>query len=258
MGAEFIDYIIADETLIPAASQKFYSEKPIYLPHHYQAQDDELPIASETPSRSSLGLPESGFVFCAMNNTFKITPSEFDIWMRLLKKVNGSVLWLREGNRWAKENLLKEAQARGVNPDRLVFAKKCGHEKYLAQFRQADLYLDTFVYNAGATASNALWAGLPVLTKLGQGYTARMAGSLLNSIGLPELIASSEKNYEELALKLATEPSRLAFIRQKLATNRLTSPLFNTELFTRHLEQGYAQAYQRYFDGQDPAAIFVS
>ena len=257
MGADFIDYIIADQNLIPNESQKYYSEKPIYMPHHYQAQDDTLSISEDIPSRPELGLPDSGFVFCAINNTYKITPSEFDIWMRLLQNVNDSVLWLLESNKWAKANLLKEANARGIVSERLVFAQKVSHEKYLAQFQKADLYLDTFNYNAGATASNALWAGLPVITKLGNGYTARMAGSLLASLGLPELITTKETEYEELALKLATNPEQLASIKQKLAVNRSSKPLFNTELFTKHLEDGYQKAYQRYFDGKEPEAIYV-
>jgi protein O-GlcNAc transferase len=257
MGADFIDYIIADQNLIPKSSRRFYSEKPIYLPHHYQAQDDQLPIARETPSRESLGLPGAAFVYCAISNSHKISPSEFDVWMRLLLRVNGSVLWLLETNTWMRSNLCREALARGVDPVRLVFTQMCGHEKYLAQFRQADLYLDTFTYNAGATASNALWAGLPVLTKLGEGYTARMAGSLLSSIGLPELITTTEIQYEELAYELATDPVLLPAIKRKLALNRTSSPLFRTGLFTQHLESGYAQAYQRYFEGKDPETIFV-
>jgi len=257
MGAEFIDYIIADQNLIPKNCRRFYSESPIYLPHHYQAQDDELPIAKETPSRESLGLPESAFVFCAINNSYKISPSEFEIWMRLLLRVNGSVLWLLETNLWMKSNLSREALSKGVDPDRLIFTQTCGHEEYLARFRQADLYLDTFIYNAGATASNALWSGLPVLTKLGEGYTARMAGSLLSSIGLPELITTTEFQYEELAYELATDPVLLTAIRKKLILNRASSPLFKTDLFTRHLESGYSQAYHRYFEGKDPETIFV-
>tara|TARA_B100000780_G_scaffold230286_1_gene169999 strand:+ start:152 stop:2509 length:2358 start_codon:yes stop_codon:yes gene_type:complete len=257
MGANFIDYIIADQNLIPTESQKFYSEKPIYMPHHYQAQDDTLFISDKTPSRSELRLPDNGFVFCAINTTYKITPSEFNIWMRLLQHVDGSVLWLLESNKWVKANFLKEAKARDIEPNRLVFARRTSHEKYLAQFRQADLFLDTFTYNAGATASNALWAGLPVLTKLGHGYAARMAGSLLASIGLSELITTTEAGYEELALELATNPEHLYAIKNKLATNRLSKPLFNTRLFTKHLEDGYQQAYQRYFDGLKPDTITV-
>jgi len=258
MGADFIDYIIADQNLIPNEFQRFYTEKPIYLPHHYQAQDDGLEIDAEAPTRSSLGLPNQGFVFCAINNTYKITPREFDVWMRLLKKVKGSVLWLLESNKWVKSNLIKEASARGISSKRLIFAQRVPHSKYLAQFRQADLYLDTFNYNAGATASNALWAGVPILTKQGDSYTARMASSLLKSIGLPELVTSSEADYEDLALELAQNPKKLQLLRQKLSTNRTTMPLFNTKLFTKHLENGYQQAYQRYCSGQPPEVITVT
>ena len=257
MGADFIDYIIADQNLIPMDSQKFYSEKLIYLPHHYQAQDNTLSISNDTPSRLDLGLPDKGFIFCAINNSYKIRMPEFDVWMRLLSHVDGSVLWLLESNKFVKDNLLKEAQARGISAERLVFAQGVSHETYLAQFRRADLYLDTFNYNAGATASNALWAGLPVLTKFGRGYTARMAGSLLTSIGLPELATHSEEDYESLALALATDPERLAKIRQTLADNRLSTPLFDTALFTKHLENGFEQVYQRYYDGKPPDDIFV-
>lgn len=258
MGAECMDYIIADERIIPKEFQEFYTEKPIYLPHQYQAQDDTLPISDETPSRSDLGLPDQGFVFCAINNNYKITPREFDVWMRLLQAVEGSVLWLLESNSWVRGNLLKEANARGVGSERLVFAQKVSHEKYLAQFRKADLFLDTFTYNAGATASNALWAGLPVLTKCGKGYATRMASSLLSAIDLPELITTSEQAYEELAISLAKNPERLVSIRQRLAANRLSKPLFNTDLFIKHLQIGYQQAYQRYFEGNEPEPIYVS
>lgn len=257
MGAGFIDYIIADRNLIPNDFQKFYSEKPIYLPHHYQAQNDELVIADKTPTRSSLGLPEKGVVFCAINNSYKITPREFDIWMRLVQNVKGSVLWLLESNKWAKENLLKEAAARAVGPERLVFAKQLPHSEYLAQFKCADLYLDTFNYNSGATASNALWAGLPVVTKRGESYVARMASSLLQSLGLPELIATSELEYENLVMKLAQDPEQLAALKQKLSANLITKPLFKSELFTKHLENGYQQAYERHCDGKPPDVITV-
>jgi len=257
IGADFMDYIIADQNLIPNESQKYYSEKPIYLPHHYQAQDDTLHISDLTPSKSELGLPSDGFIFCAINNAYKITPCEFNIWMRLLQNVDGSVLWLLESNKWVKANLIKEAYKRGIPSERLVFAQRVPYEKYLAQFRRADLYLDTFNYNAGATASNALWAGLPVLTKLGKGYAARMAGSLIASVGLSELITNNETEYEKLALELATNPEKLASIKQKLEINRLSKPLFNTELFTKHLEDGYQRAYQQYFEGKKAAAIYV-
>jgi protein O-GlcNAc transferase len=257
MGAPFIDYIIADQNLIPETSQQYYSEKPIYLPHHYQAQDDTLPIANNALSRSDLGLPKNGFVFCAINNSYKITPNEFNIWMTLLKKVKNSFILLLETNKWVKNNLHMEAAKRGVSCDRLIFVQKVPHEKYLAQFQLADLYLDTFIYNAGATASNALWAGLPVLTKTGNSYASRMASSLLMSIGLPELITNTSSGYEKLALEISSEPERLDSIKRKLHRNRLSKPLFNTKLFTTHLEEGYRIAYNRHRDGKEPAVIKV-
>jgi len=156
-----------------------------------------------------------------------------------------------------KANLIKVANNCGVTSDRLVFAQRVSHEKYLSQFQQADLFLDTFPYNAGATASNALWAGLPIITKTGKNYTARMAGSMLKAVGLPELITSTEQEYEELIMELATNPTKLTQVKEKLATNRLTQPLFNTELYTKHLENGYQQAYQNYFDGTLPQTIIV-
>lgn len=258
MGADFIDYIVADHNLIPEEYRQYYSEKIIYLPHQYQAQNVELKISTDTPTRSALGLPEKGFVFCAINNTYKITSREFDIWMRLLKKVDGSTLWLLESNKWARENLQKQAWLRGVASERLVFAKTVSHESYLAQFRQADLYLDTFNYNAGATASNVLWAGLPLLTKQGRSYTARMASSLLNALGLPELITIHESAYEDLAVNLAQNPGRLASLKTRLNSHIKSMPLFDTKLFTRHLEEGYLKAYQRFIDGKEPDTIIVN
>ncbi|MDC0431557.1 tetratricopeptide repeat protein, partial [Paracoccaceae bacterium] len=257
MGADFIDYIIADQNLIPVGCQKYYSEKPIYLPHQFQAQDDTLRICDITPSRSELGLPEKGFVFCAINNTYKIKPPEFNIWMHLLQRVEESVLWLLEANEVVKNNLIQFAKSKGIPEYKLVFAKHTTHEKYLAQFMNADLYLDTFIYNAGATASNALWAGLPVITKVGKGYTARMAGSLLAALGLPELITSTEKEYANLALQLAENPKMMAVIKQKLKTNLRTMPLFKTNIFTKNLETGYQMAYDRCLEGKKPDVIYV-
>jgi predicted O-linked N-acetylglucosamine transferase (SPINDLY family) len=257
MGSNFMDYIVSDRFLIPVKNQKYFSEKQLYLPNTYLPTDDTLSISSQPTSRSDLDLPESSIVFCAINNTYKINQHVFDIWMRLLERVSGSVLWLFETNKFVKANLRKEANKRGVKSDRLVFAKKVNHKKYLSQFQQVDIFLDTFTYNAGATASNALWAGLPVVTKIGQNYTARMAGSMLNAVGLPELITETEKDYEALILELATNPKKLSEVKEKLANNRLTQPLFNTELYTKHLENGYQQAYQNYFDGNLPQTIIV-
>ena len=256
-GAPFIDYIVADRNLIPEDQLAAYTEAPIYLPHVYQAQDDRAAISSPAPSRAALDLPEEGFVFCAINNGYKIRPELFDIWMRLLAQVEGSILWLLDSNPWIKDNLRREAAARGVDPARLVFADWKPHADYLAQLGQADLFLDSFIYNAGATASHALWAGLPVLTRIGTGYPARMASSLLHAIGLSELITTTDADYESLALILANNHARLAAIRAKLARNRDTTPLFDSALFTRHLEDGYVRAHRRWLAGDPPARIDV-
>jgi predicted O-linked N-acetylglucosamine transferase (SPINDLY family) len=259
MGADFVDYIIVDKNLMPIESQEFYSEKPIYMPHQFIAQDDSLPIPNEIPPRSELGLPEEGFVFCAFHNTYKITPSVFDIWMRLLRNIPGSVLWFNTCNRWAKTNLSNEAKTRGIDSNRLIFKKeRVPREEYHAQFGQADLFLDTFNYSAGSTAIDALWGGIPVLTKLGKSFSTRMAGSFLYSIGLPELVTTTEKEYEEVAIELARDPVRIKSIRAQLAASRMTSPLFNAELFTRHLEDGYKQVYQTYVEGKELKSVYVS
>ena len=204
-----------------------------------------------------MGLPDDAFVFCCFNNNYKISPNEFDIWMRLLTKVENSVLWLRQSNQFSIINIKNEAQRRNVDPSRLVFADKIPMDEHLARQRFADLFIDTFVFNAHTTAAEALWAGLPVVTKIGSGFAARVAGSLLNAVGLPELITETEEDYEALILKLATNPTKLAEIKEKLATNRLTQPLFDTDLYTRHLENGYQQAYQNYFDGNLPQTVKV-
>ena len=257
MGANFIDYIIADPILIPSDSQKHYNEKIIQLPNSYMPTDNTRIFSERELTRLEMGLPEQGFVFCCFNNNYKISPTEFDVWMRLLLKVEGSVLWLRKSNKWSEGNFCKEAKSRGVDPSRLIFADRVPMDEHLARHRLADLFLDTFAFNAHTTATEALWAGLPVVTKLGQGFAARVAGSLLSAIDLPELITETEIEYEALILDLATNPQRLAAIKQKLAANRLSKPLFNTELFTKHLEDGYQQAYQRYFDGLEPDMITV-
>jgi protein O-GlcNAc transferase len=261
-GTSFIDYIITDQTSLPTENQKFFSETPIYMPCSQCALETSIPLLDITPTRSVLGLPDEGFVFCAINNTYKITPAEFDIWMRLLLQVNGSVLWLLESNQRARGNLVKEAEARGIDSQRLVFQPRmvtdaASQQQYLSQFRQADLYLDTFIYGAGSTASNALWAGLPVLTLIGQGIPTRMAASYLNSLSLPELITTTHEAYEKLAIELSTNPERLALLKQTLANALLTTPLFDNALQTKYLENGYQQAYQRYFDDKLPEAIFV-
>ena len=258
LGADFIDYIIADPVVIPEENRRFYSENIIYLPNTYQPNDNQRVIADKEFTREEMGLPDDGFVFCCFNNNYKLSPVEFDIWMRLLGKVEGSVLWLLKSNKWSEDNLKREAEARGISGDRLIFAEKLSLAEHLARHRLADLFLDTFNYNAHTTASDALWAGLPVITKLGQGFAARVAGSLLSAVGLKELITENEADYEALALRLATTPTDLVQIKSKLAANRLTQPLFDSEMFTKHLERGYQLAYDRYFNGQPPDTIWVS
>ena len=257
MGAPFIDYLIADPVLIPDDQRRHYAEKIITLPDSYQANDDQRRIASRTPGRAELGLPEDGFVFCSFNNSHKITLAEIDIWMRLLVEVDGSGLWLLDANRQAKANLRREAAARGVDPARLVFAGRMPHDDHLARLRQADLFLDCFQCNAHATASDALWAGVPVLTVPGQGFAARVGASLNHAIGLPELVAATRADYERLALELATDKARLAAIRGRLAANRTRMPLFDSERFTRHIEAGFALAHDRHANGLAPDHIRV-
>jgi protein O-GlcNAc transferase len=257
MGAECIDYIVADRFVIPEGEQRYYDEKVVYLPDTYQVNDSKRAIAEQSPSRAKLGLPEKGFVFCSFNNNYKITPFMFDIWMRLLRQVEGSVLWLVEGNASVARNLRREAEKRGVAPERLIFAPRIPYESYLARYRAADVFLDALPYNAGTTASDALWAGLPVVTCLGSTFAGRMAGSLLNAVGLPELIAHSLEEYEALALKLAQDKKALAKIRSKLARNRKTCPLFNTDRFRRHIEAAYITMWERYQRGEPPVSFAV-
>ena len=257
MGADYIDYLIADRTVIPVSDQKYFSEKIVYLPNSYQANDRKRRIADKTFTRAEVGLPEHAFVFCCFNNNFKITPGLFDCWMRILKQVDGSVLWLLEDNPSAASNLKKEAGARGVNSERLVFAKRMSLPDHLARHRLADLFLDTLPCNAHTTASDALWAGLPVLTQIGETFAGRVAASLLTAIGMPELITSTTQGYEALAIELATSPDKLAAIKQKLASNRLKTPLFDTELFTQHIEAAYTAMYQRYQADLPPDHIYV-
>ena len=257
LGTGFIDYIIADPIIIPNDKQQFYSENVIKLPNTYQPTDNTREISKTATTRFDFSLPQDGFVFCCFNNNYKISPAEFDIWMRILNKVNDSILWLLKSNKLVEKNLKKEAIKRGVSADRLIFAKRLPQAEHLARHKHADLFLDTFNYNAHTTTSDALWAGLPVVTKLGQGFASRVAGSLLNAIGLPEFITKTEEEYEALILELATHPTRLLQVKRKLARNRLTQPLFDTINYTKHLESGYLQAYQRYFDGDKPDTIYV-
>ena len=257
MGADCMDYIIADPTIIPREYFRFYSERVVWLPHSYQANDDKSPIAERVPTRTEYGLPESAFVFCCFNNTHKINPQIFDVWMRLLAAKTNSVLWLLGTNPIAERNLRREAERRRIAGDRLIFAPRTAAPDHLARHRLADLFLDTFPYTAHTTASDALWAGLLLVTCLGQTFAARVAASLLHSVGLPELITTSLGDYEALALRLAHEPALLAAIRSKLAQNRKTYPLFDTARFTRHIESAYETMWRAHRDGRAPAAFAV-
>lgn len=249
IGADFIDYIIADKVVAPPASRDFFSEKLITLPHAYQPNDDQRAIADKSFDRAELGLPADGFVFCCFNNSFKISPAEFDVWMRLLRTIDGGVLWLLRDNAHAEANLRNEAIARGVDAHRLIFAERMPLPMHLARHRCADLFLDTFNYNAHTTASDALWAGLPIVTRQGKSFAARVAASLLHASGMPELITETAEDYERLALDLAANPARLAALRAQLAANRLTAPLFNSAQYTRDIERAYEAAYQRRIKG---------
>ena len=257
MGADYIDYLIADRTLIPESQKRFYTEKIVYLPDTYQVNEEKRSISHKVITRSEFGLPDGGFVFCCFNNNYKILPNVFDCWMRILKKVESSVLWLLVDNVTAASNLRKEAVARGVKSDRLIFAMRMSMPEHLARHRLADLFLDTLPYNAHTTASDALWAGLPVLTQIGETFAGRVAASLLHAAGLTDLIASTQQEYEELAIEFATNPAKLVTIRQKLLENRLTNPLFNTQLFTRHIERAYEVMYARYQAGLPPEDVVV-
>jgi len=257
IGAKYMDYIIADKVVIPEESKKYYVEKLVYLPNSYQANDDQRKISDRKFTRRQLGLPEDAFVFACFNNNYKITPSIFDTWMRILFHVRGGVLWLLADNPIAKENLIKEAAARGIDSSRLIFAERLSIEEHLARHDLADLFLDTLPYNAHTTCSDALWAGLPVLTIMGGTFPGRVSASLLTSLGLDELITSSEEQYEALAIELVMKPKKLADIKLKLANNRLTTPLFNSTLFTKHLEAAYTKMYERYQNDMQPDHILV-
>jgi protein O-GlcNAc transferase len=255
LGADYIDYIIADQHVIPPSHQVYYKEKVVYLPHSYQVNDSGRGIANRAPSRSEARLPEQGFVFCCFNNSFKITPDIFDIWMRLLQEISDSVLWLLETSSTASNNLRREAVRRGISAERLIFAPKMKLDEHLARHALADLFLDTLPYNAHTTASDALWAGLPILTCMGNAFAGRVATSLLQAVGLPELITGDLAEYEATALKLATTPALLADVRARLSRNRTNYPLFDTNRFCRHMEAAYIGMWERYQRGEAPAHL---
>lgn len=257
IGTDYMDYIIADRHVIPPGHQAHYTEQVVYLPDTYQVNDSKRKISDDTPDRAAARLPDAGFVFCCFNNNYKITPDIFALWMRLLCRVEGSVLWLLEDNAAAASNLRREAESRGVAPERIIFAPRLRLDQHLARHRLADLFLDTLPYNAHTTASDALWAGLPLLTCEGTTFPGRVAASLLHAVDLPELITGSLQEYEARALQLAATPGMLSDLRAKLARNRISQPLFDADRFRRHLEAGYVAMWNRYQRGEPPAGIAV-
>ena len=255
MASHYFDYIIADETIIPSDLRDAYTEKIIYLPS-YQANDPKRNIAERVFTGQEFGIPSYSFIYCCFNNNYKFTPSIVDSWAKILLQVDDSVMLLHAENETVKRNLLAEFEARGIRETRIFFAERLPLAEYLARYRIADLFLDTSPYNAGTTASDALWAGLPVITFLGETFSARMGGSLLNAIGLPELVCHSQNEYEDLAIDLGKNREKLEEMKEKLAKNRLTMPLFDTTLFTRNLEVAYEKVYERYQNDLSPIHIF--
>ena len=258
MGAGYIDYILADPTIIPDDQKAFYAEQVVWLPDAYQVNDNSRRISEHTPTRRECGLPKSAFVFCCFNNTYKIMPEIFDIWMRLLRATENSVLWLLEANAAAVANLRQEAEKRGVSSQRLVFAPKISVADHLARHQHADLFLDTLPYNAHTTASDALWAGLPLLTCAGSTFAGRVAGSLLKAAGLPQLVTRSLGDYEALALRLARDRAFLNSLKTRLKRSRESCSLFNTQCSTRHIEAAYIAMWRTHRQGRPPASFAVS
>lgn len=257
MGASFMDYIIADEVVIPPTDQQFFTEKVVYMPGSYQVNDSTRKISDTMLTREQAGLPKEGFVFCCFNNNYKITPDTFDSWMRIMDAVQGSVLWLFEGNADVKANLIKEAESRGISKERLIFAPFMPMEDHLARHHLADLFIDTLPYNAHTTASDALWAGLPLLTQRGSTFAGRVAASLLTALDLPELITETAEEYEARAIHLATHPEELTKIRRKLDANKSTSSLFDGKQFARHIEEAFVKMHERDQAGLPTDVLYV-
>lgn len=254
-GAVFMDYILADAHVIPTGEERFYSEHVVRLPDTFFVTDSTLPQTSRIPTRTEHGLSEKAFVFACFNGASKISPEIFEVWMRLLYSVSGSLLWLRDGGSGVSQNLRRAAAAKGISPSRLVFAPHADLDEHLARHLLADVFLDTSPYNAHGTAVHALWAGLPLITFEGAAFAGRVASSLLRAIEMPELIAASLEEYEELALKLATSPETLAQIRRKLLCNRQSTPLFDTPRFCGNIEKAYVAMWRRYRDSYPPAGF---
>ncbi|MGB9458251.1 MAG: tetratricopeptide repeat protein [Bryobacteraceae bacterium] len=259
MGSDAVDFVVVDRHVVPADEQPYFAERLVELPDCYQANDRRRPIAPRIPARPECGLPETGFVFCCFNATYKITPPMFDIWMRLLSGVPGSVLWLLEPHRTAMANLRRESESRlAGGAARLAFAPSLPNPEHLARFAIADLFLDTLPYNAHTLTSDALWGGCPVITCVGRAFPGRVAGSLLRAVGLPELVTQTLADYEALALQLALDPARLREICGKLQANRLTTALFDSRRFTRHLESAFETMWRMHLAGEPPRPFAVA
>jgi predicted O-linked N-acetylglucosamine transferase (SPINDLY family) len=256
MGAPWMDYLVADETLVPDGLSAKYTEKMAWLPC-FQVNDRHRRISERVFSREELGLPPAGFVFCCFNRSYKILPAVFGAWMRILSAVPGSVLLLHTDHESAQHNLRREAQARGVDARRLVFAAPLPQAEYLSRYRVADLFLDTAPFNGGTTVSDALWAGLPVLTCPGEAYASRMGASLVKAANLPELVAPDARAYERIAVELALAPDRLRALQDRLRRDRLAVPLFDSAAFTRHLEAAFVRMHERCVAGLPPAPLRV-
>jgi protein O-GlcNAc transferase len=257
-GADFMDYMIADEATVPERSRSYYSERIAYLPDCFQPSDGKRPLAEAELSRHDFALPGNGFVFCCFNNSYKINPDIFSVWMRILAQVDGSCLWILADAEQAKANLRAEAKRMGIDIGRLVFAESLPYRDYLTRFRLADLFLDTLPFNGGTTANDALWAGLPVLTRTGESFAGRMASSLLKALGLPELIVSTAEDYEATAVRLARHPAELGQLKERLKLNREKGPLFDMHRYTRHLEAAYREMHRRFQSGLSPDHIHVA
>jgi len=258
LGGVFHDYLIGDPVVSPASAQEHFGEKLVVLPHCYQANDDQQPISERVFRRAEEGLPESGFVFCCFNRLSKIEPEIFGVWMRILERVPESVLWLLETTGTGKENLKREAETHGVSGERLIFCSYRPKPEHLARQRMAGLFLDTRICNAHTSASDTLWAGVPLITCPGEIFAARVAASLLTAIGLPELIVEDLEAYEELAIALATDPPRLEALKEKLLTQRDRCPLFDTSRSASNLERAYLAMWARYEKGEAPDTLIIT
>ncbi|MBF0394074.1 MAG: hypothetical protein HQL38_15455, partial [Alphaproteobacteria bacterium] len=255
VGVDVLDYVLTDRVVTPPERQADWAERFVLLPGSYQVNDRDQPIAFDAPDRASAGLPDRGFVFCCFNQLYKVEPLIFGVWMDILRAVPGSVLWLLAGPPQAEANLRREAASRGIEPARLIFAPMLPKDRHLARLRHAGLFLDTFFCNAHTTASDALWAGVPVLTVPGVHFPARVAASLAHAVGLPELVLPDHARYRETAIALATDPARLDDLRARLAVNRLTTPLFDTDAFARKLETAFETIWERHCRGLAPEMI---